>query len=519
MQAHEDDPTGLLLRCQDHGGRSLYVFSGRADEEARRSASIALGRDGFAVVDHLLGAETAMMLRKQSLALYHKEQRSFESGAVGGGYDGQGTHHLSAAIRGDRMRILKDDSTKLALLPTLTEELDVLVQQLAHLGGDACAELHGVDHRSSPMLAIYPGEGARYMRHVDNPDGNGRLLTALYYLNAAWAPGDGGELRVWTCNREDATEERSTTLSPLLDRCIVFWSDRRVPHEVLASHRERIALSVWFHTTEDAARVEPATALRAVAAAAAATLDDQAALRRAKLLAEGDESEQRHQRMAEETYAKALRTAAATLRTSGHVSIRAASDQALLSALRNLAPLLHGAPSGTLRWVDAPSVEGKLKILLHQLLPSRGLAAGCTRLLLARSSGGDVRWLSKPKGAKALMLTRLEASREAPRAEANADDDDDDDDDDGCASVHSRLRRLTDNGTPPPGWPKTSGAFVLLTPPPGTLHAFDCGLPPLHVRLCDVDVAGIFTFGSEGEDQPALVREREVAATLTPDPP
>ena len=73
--------------------------------------------------------------------------------------------------------------------------------------------------------------------------------------------------------------------------------------------------------------------------------------------------------------------------------------------------------------------------------------------------------------------------------------------------------------TPPPGWPKTSGAFVLLTPPPGTLHAFDCGLPPLHVRLCDVDVAGIFTFGSEGEDQPALVREREVAATLTPDPP
>ena len=45
------------------------------------------------------------------------------------------------------------------------------------------------------MVAVYP-PGARYMRHVDNPDGNGRLLTALWYLNVGWRNGDGGELRL-----------------------------------------------------------------------------------------------------------------------------------------------------------------------------------------------------------------------------------------------------------------------------------------------------------------------------------
>ncbi len=42
-----------------------------------------------------------------------------------------------------------------------------------------------------------------------------------------------------------------------------------------------------------------------------------------------------------------------------------------------------------------------MKILLHQLAPGAGLAAGCSALLLVRCRGDDVLWLPKPKGAKA----------------------------------------------------------------------------------------------------------------------
>ena len=36
------------------------------------------------------------------------------------------------------------------------------------------------------MVACYPGDGLGYVRHIDNPNGDGRCVTALYYLNRNW---------------------------------------------------------------------------------------------------------------------------------------------------------------------------------------------------------------------------------------------------------------------------------------------------------------------------------------------
>lgn len=55
----------------------------------------------------------------------------------------------------------------------------------------------GVTMRTPAMATCYPGGGAKYIKHVDNPDDNGRRLTLILYLNPAWTAGDGGELRLY----------------------------------------------------------------------------------------------------------------------------------------------------------------------------------------------------------------------------------------------------------------------------------------------------------------------------------
>ena len=66
-------------------------------------------------------------------------------------------------------------------------------------------------------------------------------MTALTYLNDSWQHGDGGELRVYGRDREKIEAE----VAPVAGK-FLFWSDFRVPHEVLPTHKERFAITLWY---------------------------------------------------------------------------------------------------------------------------------------------------------------------------------------------------------------------------------------------------------------------------------
>jgi Rps23 Pro-64 3,4-dihydroxylase Tpa1-like proline 4-hydroxylase len=99
------------------------------------------------------------------------------------------------------------------------------------------------------QIACYPGEGARYVRHLDStPGGPDRRLTCLFYLNKDWKKEHGGCLRLFLPREAvvEGNDEEELDIEPLMNRLIVFQS-RTVPHEVMASFADRMAITMWFY--------------------------------------------------------------------------------------------------------------------------------------------------------------------------------------------------------------------------------------------------------------------------------
>jgi hypoxia-inducible factor (prolyl hydroxylase) len=210
---------------------------------------------GYSITDNFVGKETAALLRKALVAMYKRGE--FEPSQVGGGRTGDGKDTKTAAqIRGDKVVHLAGDAVLTGddenggftfLLQPLLANFDTVLGVAARQIG----ELRGISERSKCMAAVYPASGTQYVRHIDNPDLNGRKLTVLYYLNLDWQGSDGGELRLFGKRGEAKTlggggakqvhskGEKHVDIEPLADRLVTFWSDGRTPHAVLPSFKVR----------------------------------------------------------------------------------------------------------------------------------------------------------------------------------------------------------------------------------------------------------------------------------------
>ena len=258
----------------------VRLLGGLEDEWV--SAGKRLLTDGYVILDGFGGAHAAKDLAEQLTRLYRSAMQrdgdvgstttaEFRHGQIGGGADGGGADVRSNdLIRGDRRALIDVTDPRCPGLHAIFFMVDQLLGKMAR--GAGVAELRSVTHRSRPMLACYDN-GGRYIRHVDNPDGNGRLLTCIYYLNERWSAADGGELVLYPTaaagsggqggkggDGGDGGGKRGkggqggtgggvapVVVEPLLDRLVCFWSDARTPHEVLPAARERMAVSTWYH--------------------------------------------------------------------------------------------------------------------------------------------------------------------------------------------------------------------------------------------------------------------------------
>ncbi len=171
----------------------------------------------------------------QITALADELQNRWDKGAFRAAGVGVGDQlHVRPEIRRDRVHWLEETAQTAAELPYFTalESLRLAINQQLYLG------LFSFEGH----MTVYP-PGSFYRKHLDQFQGVAhRKVSTILYLNPAWQPEDGGQLRLYIDAPGDG-EYRDVL--PLSGTLVTFLSDRFY-HEVLPTQRERMSITGWF---------------------------------------------------------------------------------------------------------------------------------------------------------------------------------------------------------------------------------------------------------------------------------
>ncbi|KAF7648924.1 hypothetical protein LDENG_00149720 [Lucifuga dentata] len=196
---------------------------------------------GFCSVDGVLGQPAADAVLEQVKDIHRAG--ALQDGRLAGSVPGVPGRN----VRGDKICWVNGTERGCEAIGFLLNLIDKLISLCAgRLGNKKIRE------RSKAMVACYPGNGAQYIKHVDNPNSDGRCITCIYYLNKNWnAKEHGGVLRIFPDRKSYIVD-----IEPLFDRLLFFWSDRRNPHEVQPSHAIRYAITAWYFDSEERAEAK-----------------------------------------------------------------------------------------------------------------------------------------------------------------------------------------------------------------------------------------------------------------------
>ena len=260
--------------------RKWYTSQGNGDwwfiQDAVLSVvSETLKRQNWVYMENFLTFEHARLLLSDHKRLM--QSGAFKSGYLAGDNLGGGVRYSHKTVRGDEVHWSNGVDTEdpsfhwspygnpalrfekgLNSLTLFMKKMDTFIAQLGEQPATE-RELGNAADRSHAMMAHYPPGGA-YVRHCDNhckegqgDDCNGRRATAIIYLNDGWKEAHGGELLLYKPPPDH--NDTLCRVAPKLGSVIIFWSDFRVPHEVLPAVRDRFAITTWYNDGAERARM------------------------------------------------------------------------------------------------------------------------------------------------------------------------------------------------------------------------------------------------------------------------
>ncbi|XP_046685687.1 egl nine homolog 1-like [Homalodisca vitripennis] len=217
-------------------------------EEVCRNVIRDMDAYGVCVVDNFLGHEKGMAVLKEVIGMY--QTGVFKDGQL---VSNKVKKDLKT-IRGDQITWIDGKETFCRNIGMLISEVDAVIMRANRMVNNGKLGDYTINGRTKAMVACYPGHGTHYVKHVDNPNRDGRCITAIYYLNADWdIQRNGGLLRIFP----EGWQDQVADIEPLFDRILFFWSDRRNPHEVQPAYETRYAITLWYFDAaerEDACR-------------------------------------------------------------------------------------------------------------------------------------------------------------------------------------------------------------------------------------------------------------------------
>lgn len=208
---------------------------------------ISLKEKHFSVINDLFEEDKALDILNEVKQLH--SSGVFQDGQLSGGKTASDSEQkfTEERIRGDKITWLEGNEKHTPNIVKLIEFVDTLVICCNNLP-NGINEFR-IEGRAKAMVACYPGNGTGYTRHVDNPDGDGRCLTVIFYLNQGWDEEKGGKLRIYR-------ENGHVDVEPVLNRLLMFWSDKRNPHEVLPAYCTRYAITIWYFDADERRRAK-----------------------------------------------------------------------------------------------------------------------------------------------------------------------------------------------------------------------------------------------------------------------
>ncbi|XP_066586936.1 egl nine homolog 1-like [Prorops nasuta] len=198
---------------------------------------------GVCVVDNFLGTDKGLAVLNEVLNMY----------SAGMFKDGQLVSNKAGAsdlktIRGDQITWLDGKEKQCQNIGLLISQVDAIIMRANKMHNNGKMGNYTINGRTKAMVACYPGHGSHYVKHVDNPNRDGRCITAIYYLNKDWdIKKNGGLLRIFP----EGWRDQVADIEPLFDRILFFWSDRRNPHEVQPAYKTRYAITLWYFDAEE----------------------------------------------------------------------------------------------------------------------------------------------------------------------------------------------------------------------------------------------------------------------------